>query len=488
MSATCPSRHYTKSQLDVITLLIQSEIKEGKIAGPFQESPFPVYVQHPVFLVPKPASPDKWRLIHDLSQPLGASLNALISAADRSVKYPTVDKAVEHILSFGSGEVFLAKSDIKHAFRNVAIRQEEHCLTVFAVDGQYYFDMRLPFGAGSSCKIFQRVSNSLVWIVTKEFADVCLIALLDDFLFIGDDFSRVATAQQRFHALCDQIRLPINHAKTIFPCRCLIYLGVTIDTVAREVRLGVDKLQKLRDVLSYAIQARRLTKLQCQRIVGLLNWAARVVRPGRAFLRTLIDLGTTLREPHHRTKVSKAVREDLSVWEVFLRDYNGVSFMRYREIPPTEKLFFSSDAAGSHGYAVLASPSWAMGRWSPEQLDWPIHVKEILPIYLGLFLWGERFRDAYLAIECDNQAVVWAINKMSARDPKLMFFVRKIVFLCLRWNIVLTALYISSHSNRAADLVSRGNHEQFLQEFPFFGREPTVVPATFLAVLEDFPG
>ena len=198
-SVRLPARKYSRDHLQAILQLLEVELLEGKIAGPFREPPFDIFLEHPIFLVDKPHATPPWRLIHDLSSPVGLSLNSFIPTEERVVKYPSVDLAADTILRLDSDRVYLAKTDISNAFRNLSVCPREFSLLVFAVEHNYYVDMRLPFGAGSSCRIYQRFSNALVYVVTTRHPSVPILALLDDHLFVGKTFDEVAEAQNFFH-------------------------------------------------------------------------------------------------------------------------------------------------------------------------------------------------------------------------------------------------------------------------------------------------
>ena len=64
---------------------------------------------------------------------------------------------------------------------------------------------------------------------------------------------------------------------------------------------------------------RRVTLQEIQSLTGLLNFACTVVVPGLAFLRRLIDLTVGVGKPHFLIRRSKDVKEDLVVWQSFLR-------------------------------------------------------------------------------------------------------------------------------------------------------------------------
>ena len=107
--------------------------------------------------IPKPDSTEI-RIIHDCSMPKGRGVNSYISVD--KYKYQTIDDAVK-LIRPGS---WLAKIDIRHAYRHVGIHPANFLATGlkwhFAGDSSstYMFDTRLPFGARSAPGIFHIIS------------------------------------------------------------------------------------------------------------------------------------------------------------------------------------------------------------------------------------------------------------------------------------------------------------------------------------------
>ena len=69
----------------------------------------------------------KWRLITYLSCPADTSINDAISKELLSLKYTSVDHLSSLILSEGKG-AFLAKTDIKEAYRMVPVYPDDQLL------------------------------------------------------------------------------------------------------------------------------------------------------------------------------------------------------------------------------------------------------------------------------------------------------------------------------------------------------------------------
>ena len=68
------------------------------------------------------------------------------------------------------------------------------------------------------------------------------------------------------------------------------FLGLEFDTVLMEARLPKDKLTKAMEGVGRVLEKRSsTTHEELQSLVGLFSFAAKVVYPGRAFLRCLYD-------------------------------------------------------------------------------------------------------------------------------------------------------------------------------------------------------
>ena len=75
----------------------------------------------------------------------------------------------------------------------------------------------------------------------------------------------------------------------------------------------------------------------------------------------------------------------------------------------------------------------------------------------------------------DNESLVHVINKQSCKDKSLMVFVRKLVSICLHYNIVFKATHISGVRNKLADALSCLQVHTFTQLAPAY-MLPTEVP------------
>ena len=103
-------------------------------------------------MVPKDHQPGKFRLIIDLSAPVGGSMNEGIDPNLTSLTYPEVEDAVWLIKAAGPGAL-MAKLDLKAAYRHVPVHPANQSLLAIRWSGTTYLDTALPFSLCSAPKL-----------------------------------------------------------------------------------------------------------------------------------------------------------------------------------------------------------------------------------------------------------------------------------------------------------------------------------------------
>ena len=213
-----------------------------------------------------------------------------------------------------------------------------------------YVDKVLPFGLRSAPKIYSAVAQ---WILRE--ANVESIHYLDDFLLMGAPGSN--QCEQSLHralALCETLGVPVASHKTEGPTSCLVFLRIELDTQQRIVRLPDIKLRRLQKEIRKWESKKACTKRELLSLIGQLQHACCVVRPGRSFLRRMIDLSKGVRELHHKVRLNRGFRSDLRWWACFLPAWNGKSMMSGM-IKGRPQVVMTYDASGSWGCGAYLS-------------------------------------------------------------------------------------------------------------------------------------
>ena len=267
------------------------EIQLGRLAGPFESPPFVNLQVHPLGLVPKKNS-HKWRTIFHLSHPKRSSqsLNAHIPIQEYTLQYIRVDDAIALILKHGPG-CFMTKTDIQSTFRIIPIHPEDWELLGMAWKGFYYFDKTLPFGLRSAPFLFNQLSDALEWLIQNHLHIPSVIHILDDFFIAQPPPSSLcATALCHVLTLFEELNIPLEPKKTFRPTQVLEFMGITLDSVKMEARLPEDKLHHTRDMLAAWSSRRSGFLRELQSLIGTLQFACRVISPGRPFMQRIINL------------------------------------------------------------------------------------------------------------------------------------------------------------------------------------------------------
>ena len=454
---------------------LSSEMDLGRIAGPFQSPPLPDMVFSPLGLQPKKVQ-GQFRVIHHLSYPQGHSVNDGIPREYASVKYASVGQAIQQIVQVGQG-CFLAKTDVKSAFRIIPVNPKDYHLLGFYWEGQYFYDKCLPMGCSSSCSIFEAFSTSLEWIIKQRLTHVSVLHILDDFLFIAPTLKLCSAALSLFEAICRDIGVPLAPEKTIGPYQSLEFAGIHLDTVDMSASLPVDKVDKFMNCLDTLSNTKSATLKQIQSLAGMLNFACGVIAPARAFSRRLYNLSTGLTKPFHHRKVTLQVKSDLQVWRTFLLQHNRKTFFLDYKFLSQQVLQLYTDASTTIGFGGFMGPKWFSGLWPMDCSKVNIAILEIYPILLAIKLWGTQLSNKCIMLNSDNMAVVHILNTFTSKDNTIMSILRSIVLELMINNILVKAMHISGKNNVCSDLLSRNQVIKALHLYPHLDREPTPIPS-----------
>ena len=485
-SLQCGNLLSAKRQPESTKELIQTELDRGYIIGPYTKPPFPTYRISPVGIAVGKYSGKK-RLIVDLSAPhdneIHQSLNDLVDKDEFSLSYVKVGTAIKIIQEKGQGS-WLCKADIKDAFKLVPIKENLWPYYGIKWNNKYYFYTRLVFGSRSSPKIFDTLSEAVCWILQNNYSIETVLHLLDDFLTIDDPKVDPERTMAILTLVFNKLGIPLSEHKTQGPTTILEYLGIILDTHKMEARLPMEKVARITSILDSFLERKTCTKQELLSLLGHLNFACRVIYPGRAFVSYLISLSTTVKKLHHYVKISQECRLDIKMWTMFLKQWNGVSFFLDQQETDGEAMQFFTDATPS-GFGGYFNGRWFCDKFEenmiPEECKASMALFELYPIVMSAVLWGEEWCKKRIIVNCDNESACEIINKGRSRIPFIMKFVRRLVWCEAKFNFTIRASYIPTGRNGIADSLSRFQMERFRRLAPQADRQATpCLPASEL--------
>ena len=181
------------------------------------------------------------------------------------------------------------------------------------------------------------------------------------------------------------LKAPVVASKTISPSREIEFMGIILDSVRMEARLPQDKLIRINQLLDSFKNRRSVRLVVLQSLIGTLQFAYKVVVPGKTFLQRAINLTRGVPSRFHHIRLNKEFFKDLAMWKTFLSIWNGRSFFLESTATPTQNLELYTDAAGSIGFGGYFQGKWFQDHWPPNmQLDQKqgisIEWQELFPI------------------------------------------------------------------------------------------------------------
>ena len=185
------------------------------------------------------------------------------------------------------------------------------------------------------------------------------------------------------------------------------------------------------------------TLQEIQSLIGILNFACKVVPPGRPFLQRIIHLTRKVNKPYHHIKLNAGFRKDIRMWQIFLDQWNGSNFFMYKEWETSEALHLYTDAASTVGFGGIFGTQWFQGKWQPNQtigtpgisIDW----QELYAIVVACSIWGTHWSRKKIIFHCDNQPVVETINNKCSKSPTIMALTRTLTLITLKHNFYFKA-------------------------------------------------
>ena len=247
-------------------------------------------------------------------------------------------------------------------------------------EGIEYFFRALCFGLNVGPRIFTKVLKKVI----QFFRRVLLIWVsfyLDDLLVQDPDPQKLARNAEVMTIILQLLGFRVNVDKSdLVPSQRITHLGFEFDSVAMTVTLPMEKVNKVKGLVSAVIDRGSVTVKQLQTLMGTLEATRPAVRTAPLhYRRTQALLVLATKKDWAMSKVlsiSMEIEKELEWWIFSLEDFRS-SPMR----DPPADISIWSDAAtnegcGWGGYTSLGTT--AQGVWTEKERELHINVLETL--------------------------------------------------------------------------------------------------------------
>ena len=477
--------------------------KKGYIMGPYPED-HPIKKKcriNPVFCVPKPG--DEVRPVVNYSKAIkGKSLNDLLDPEWCTVEYIKIKEIVFTIHAVGKGAMMWAK-DLEDGYFNIKVHPSVTKQMAWVFAGLLFIPMVMIFGLSTAPLIFTMFMWFVVSAIRLTDSDVMWLAkpmkgfdksvfqtdadLIPDhekqliyfplIMYYLDDIFGVHTPElvQKQYNLAGKTLLKLGlsakESKDKPPANIQIILGLEFDSIAQEVRVPQDKVDKYSQHGRSLMRMKQITKRDLFSLTGKVRWSAMYCRPLAAYARGIEIYGHKHNlQWHHHINMNNALKRDINLVIEGLQTLRkrGTSFEFILHPKDCIQMEAFTDAAGSigiGGYVAIDQAPYFQVKWSEVHMNSnrDIQWKELVAIVVLIECNASRFRNKYVCIWSDNRPVIDMLIKWRAtlRRPDLQHLIRKIAKICIDYNIRPWWEHIEGKRNVIADRLSRFHQNPF---------------------------
>lgn len=305
---------------------------------------------------------------------------------------------------------------------------------------------------------------------------------IDDFLLICETYDQCVRGLNVLLNLLRDLGFYVSWDKMEPPNTQVKYLGVIIDTVAMQLRLPADKLEKVCQTVNSFLHRTHANKRQLMSLAGSLAHCSKLVHGGRTFSRRVFNLIKLMPELGSVVRLPGWFGSDLEWWAKFVKCFNGTVGIVSQLCQCEHVMYTDSSLSGFGGWF---GSDWFAGVWRllshqaviqiPEfnfvaastELDGSedINILELWPVICAIKRWGPQVGNCRVILASDNLQVVRMVNVGNSKSIKCMNWIRELFWLCFVFNIQLVAVHIRSGDNVIADMLSRLSHPSVWNKF-----------------------
>ena len=442
----------------VIDKFIQKELDKNALLGPFQVQPFDSWTQiSPLMTRDKPDGSGK-RVIVDLSFPVGAGVNdGIAKSKEPQYTLPTPLDLADLMLREGRG-CYMWKSDLSRAYRQLRVDPLDYPLLAIQHAGSIFVDICPSFGCRASGSAQQRVSNSVVYLMSKKGHDV--LAYVDDFCGISALPADAQTGYDDFATLTTCLGLKLAPDKTCPPATTLEWLGFMFDSNELTVSIPQEKLDDLLTETQSWLTREYATKQQIQSLAGRLNHISLCVRPARRFMSRILEALRDIGDAP-RIKISQDFKLDVR----WFCEYARLSNHRILLEPRLPFLNIECDACPRGGGGFSSNEFYQVIFPDAYRHNFNISQIEAMNLVIALkTLIPASVNNARIMVKTDNTGAKCALSTGRTRDRILAACAREVWLISATKQVDIMIHHAPGETLVLADALSRASFDPRLRK------------------------
>ena len=431
-----PPYRLTPPKMAILKTKIEDMVEKGIIR------PSTSTYSSPVFLVPK--GEQDFRPVVDYRQ-----LNKRLHI--ESTPMPDLHTAAHHF----SGARIFTTLDLNSAYHQIPLSEECKHVTAFSTPWRLYEFNRVPFGIATGAQVLSRLLDNLFSDIKFKY----LYHYLDDLVIYSPDFDSHLVHLREVFGRLQQAGLTVRRSKVHFATAQISFLGHWVSPAG--ITIDLERTKAVRNFPP----PKNLRALA--RFIGMANFFSKFIPSFAARVEPL----NRLRRKGVKYKwgdEQQAAFDDLK---------SAITSPPVLAFPDFNKTFVLQTDASTHSLAAVLLQDFPEGRrpvyyssrtLSEAERKFSIYELETLAVLFGLEKYKAYLEHVPFILECDNQALTWALGTPRKTGRLARWGVRIGAF-------KFTPRHIRGSDNVVADALTR-----------MFAEEPS--PTSFVATVPDFNG
>ena len=408
------SRRFNKQKTDFIDREIKKQLAEGTIEP--SVSPW----RSQVHVTTDEDQHHRQRMVIDYSNTIN-----MFTELD-AYPMPNINEHVEKISQYKVFSTF----DLKSAFHQIPIREEDKPYTAFEANGKLYQSTVLPYGVKNGVPAFMRTIDKIV----EDEGLTQTFPFVDNITICGVDQADHDAQKEKWLQACVKYNITLNHKKSIISTNSITVLGYIIENGC--LRPDPERFRPLMELPAP-------TNLTSQkRILGMFAYYSKWVKNYSDKVRPL-NKNTTFPLPSDALESFNAIKNDIKTASL-------------ATIDPDEPFLVETDASKFALAATLNQNGRPVAFFSrtlkPAEIGHHAVEKEACAIVESLQYWNHYLAGRHFKLITDQRSVSYMYDtkkRSKIKNDKIA-----------RWRIELSCLsfdisYRPGKENVGADTLSR---------------------------------
>lgn len=348
--------------------------------------------------------------------------------------------------------MYFGTVDLEQAYFSFNVHEDFRILQRFNWHTRLMEFTCLTNGLGPAPRIFTKVLNPAFGDARDK--GVECVQFIDDTLVGADTPEKCAWGLDYLITKFLDLGFYISWLKSLLtPSQEAVFLGFILNSILMTVRVTADKVENFKKKAQIVLAPGKVKIRDIARLVGTMVAYSPGLEYAWLHIRHLerdrnVGLSLAAGDYEGYTYVRKESVEDINWWLTKL----PTQTRKIRLEIPT--LVIHADASGKHGWGATFQGRNAGARWSFEESQYDINVKELLAVKYALlaFIDGSFL---YILIYSDNTTAITYLKKMGGTSIHCDEVAREIWQRCEEKGIYLLPVHIPGKLNVQADYNSR---------------------------------